>query len=424
MYTCCHRSICGNKYTYTLYLWLIGLKNLTYIIQFNMKKLVLLGLLVLLLNNFSQAQSAKNIHDKAIVVDTHCDILSNQIKSGIDIGKRQKTGNFDLERAKIGGLDVQVFSVWSDARGNYSSAKHEIDSLFSLIKRYPNKIALVKTDIELQKVVSQHKMAAMIGVEGGHMIENSLDYIDSLAKCGMCYLTLTWNNSTSWASSSADEVSGKVKPENAGLTDFGKQVVQRLNKLGVMVDLSHVGEKTFYDAIAVSTKPVIASHSAVYNLNPVPRNLKDDQIKAIAKSKGVIFVNFYSGFIDSTFNVKQKAFLSKYSNELEQLKAKIGNRSDAIDTLIAKHKEETEIMRPSLSVLIKHIDYIVKLVGVDYVGLGADFDGAESFPKGFNGVADYPKITSALLKKGYPVKDINKILGGNFIRVLKENKEN
>lgn len=391
-------------------------------IQLIMKRLVLFGLLPVLWCSFSLAQSLKNIHNNAIVIDTHCDILSNQIKLGIDIGKRQKTGNFDLERAKIGGLDVQVFSVWSDANGNYAWANREIDSLNSLIKRYSHKISLVKTASELQHAVNQHKMAAMIGVEGGHMIDNRLDYIDSLVKRGMCYLTLTWNNSTAWASSAADETSGKVKPENAGLTDFGKQVVQRLNQLGVMVDLSHVGEKTFYDVISISRKPVIASHSAVYNLNPVSRNLKDEQIKAIAKTGGVIFVNFYSGFIDSAFNTKLKAFLTKYNSELEHLKAKIENRSDAIDTLIAKHKKEVETIRPALSVLINHIDYIVKLVGADYVGLGADFDGAESFPKGINSVADYPKITSALFKRGYSVKDIDKILGGNFIRVLKANK--
>ncbi|WP_443939242.1 dipeptidase [Pedobacter sp. MW01-1-1] len=366
-------------------------------------------------------QKAQDIHDKAIVIDTHGDILFNLIKSGIDIGQEQTKGNFDLVRAKQGGLDVQFFSIWCDETGGYAQANREIDSLYSLIKRYPNKIQLVKNATELQQVVKSKKMAAMIGVEGGHMIENRLDYIDSLAKRGMKYLTLTWNNSPSWASSAADESAGKIKSENAGLNAFGKQVVQRLNELNVLVDLSHVGERTFYDAIATSNKPIIVSHSCAYRLNPVPRNLKDEQIKAVAKNGGVICINFYSGFLDSTFDTKQKVFLNKYAEELKDLSAKLG-RSTAIDTLLAKYPDEADLTRPPIDLLVTHINHIVKLIGVDYVGLGADFDGAESFPLGINSVADYPKITAALLKNGYSEKDIDKIVGGNVIRVLKGSK--
>ncbi|RZJ81152.1 MAG: membrane dipeptidase, partial [Flavobacterium sp.] len=222
---------------------------------------ILLTLVFSALSFYAGAQNnATKIHQNAIVVDTHGDILFNQIKSGIDIGKLQQTGNFDLVRAKQGGLDVQVFSIWCDHLGGYPIANQQIDSLYSLIKRYPSKIALVRNATELQQAVAEKKLAAMIGVEGGHMIENNLHYLDKLAKRGMIYLTLTWNNSTPWASSAAEESSGKVKGENAGLNAFGKKVVARLNKLGVMVDLSHVGEKTFFDAIALSTKPVLVSH--------------------------------------------------------------------------------------------------------------------------------------------------------------------
>lgn len=361
------------------------------------------------------------IHQQAIVVDTHGDILFNQIKSGIDIGQLQQTGNFDLVRAKQGGLDVQVFSIWCDETGGFALANREIDSLYSLIKRYPNRIGLVRNEKELKQAVKAGKLAAMIGVEGGHMIENNLDYLDQLAKRGMAYLTLTWNNSTSWASSAADETSGKVKPENAGLNDFGKRVVARLNELGVLVDLSHVGERTFFDAIQASKKPVLVSHSCVYRLNPVPRNLKDEQIKAIGKNGGLISINFYSGFLDSTYSAKQKAFLTKHDLELADLSKKYG-RSDAIDTLMNLYPADAEATRAPLSLVIDHIDHIVKLIGVDHVGLGADFDGAESFPKGMNSVADFPKVTDELLKRGYLQKDIEKILGGNFLRVLKANK--
>lgn len=385
-----------------------------------MRLLIFAYFILLGTSTYSQNNGVK-IHQDAIVVDTHGDILFNQIRSGIDIGKLQQTGNFDLVRAKQGGLDVQVFSIWCDHLGGYPIANQQIDSLYSLIKRYPSKITLVTNASELSKAVTDKKLAAMIGVEGGHMIENNLQYLDKLAKRGMIYLTLTWNNSTPWASSAAEETSGKVRRENAGLNQFGKKVVARLNKLGVMVDLSHVGEKTFFDAITISKKPVLVSHSSVYALNPVPRNLKDEQIKAVGKNGGLISLNFYSGFLDSTYNTRQKAFFAKYADELKQLSSKHG-RSNAIDTLIALHPKDADATRPSIELLIDHIDYIVKLIGVDHVGLGADFDGAESFPLGINSIADYPKITSALLKRGYNEPDIKKILGENFVRVLKANR--
>ncbi len=367
------------------------------------------------------AQSYKNIHNQAILVDTHGDILFNQIKSGIDIGKLQATGNFDLVRAKQGGLDVQVFSIWCDEKGGYAVANQEIDSLYSLIKRYPNKIVLVKSAGDLEKAVKEKKLAAMVGVEGGHMIENSLEKLENLAKRGMIYLTLTWNNSTPWASSAAEETSGKVKKENAGLNGFGKQVVRKLNELGVLVDLSHVGVRTFFDAIKETKKPVLVSHSCVYAINPVPRNLNDEQIKAVGKNGGLICLNFYAGFLDSTFSAKQKLFFAKYDAELTTLSAKYG-RSNGIDTLIALHPADAEATKPSIEKLIDHVDYIVKMIGVDHVGFGADFDGAESFPLGMNSVADYPKITAALIKRGYKPAEITKILGGNFLRVLKTNR--
>lgn len=385
-----------------------------------MKKFIDIILLLFVTLNVN-AQTTAKIHDKAIVVDTHGDILFNQIKLGIDIGKLQSTGNFDLVRAKQGGLDVQVFSIWCDENGGFAIANQQIDSLYSLIKRYPAKITLVRNADELQKAVAANKMAAMIGVEGGHMIENSLEKLEDLAKRGMIYLTLTWNNSTPWSSSAAEETSGNVKPEKAGLNDFGKKVINKLNDLGVMVDLSHVGVKTFFDAIKESKKPILVSHSCVYKLNPVPRNLNDDQIKAVGKNGGLISINFYAGFLDSTYSAKQKVFLAKYNDELKALTNRYG-RSNAIDTLIAKHPSEAEATKPSIDLIVDHIDYIVKMIGIDHVGLGADFDGAEAFPKGINSVADYPKVTAALIKRGYKSADIDKILGGNFLRVLKANK--
>lgn len=365
------------------------------------------------------AQTANEIHRKAIMVDTHGDILYNQIQSGIDVGKLQSSGNFDLVRAKQGGLDVQVFSIWCDEKGGFDLANRQIDSLYSLIKRYPDKIALASNAQEIENAVKQNKLAALIGVEGGHMIESDLSKLEALAKRGMIYLTLTWNNSTPWASSAAEESKGKV--EKPGLNDFGKSVVKKLNDLGVLVDLSHVGEQTFYDAIKASKKPILVSHSCVQSINPIPRNLKDDQIKAVGKNGGVISLNFYSGFLDSTYSKKQQGFLAKYKDELKALSDKYG-RSKAIDTLISLHKVEADEIRPSAEKVVDHIDHIVKLIGIDHVGIGADFDGAESFPQGIDSVADFPKVTVALLKRGYSEADIYKILGGNFVRLLKANK--
>ncbi|RYU92536.1 membrane dipeptidase [Mucilaginibacter terrigena] len=388
-----------------------------------MKKILLPLFLISALS--ASAQNVEQVHQRAILIDTHNDALSNQLITKVDLGKLQTTGNFDLPRAKQGGLDVQVFSVWcGDQYGNgtaYNFANREIDSLYALIKRYPQKIQLVRTAADLQKTVKQNKLAAMIGVEGGHMIEDRLDYIDSLHKRGMAYLTLTWNNSTSWATSARDEVLHGDTLKHKGLTEFGKQVVKKLNNLGVIIDLSHPGEQTFNDVMAITTKPVIASHSCVYTLDPHRRNLKDYQLKAIAKNGGVVFLNFYSGFVDSAYNDRHEAYLVKHKAELDSL-IKIYNDYDlASIRLNVINKTEADQFRPPLRMLIKHLDYMVKLIGADHVGIGSDFDGAESYPLGLDSVTDYPKITAELLKLNYSEKDIDKILGGNFIRVLKAN---
>lgn len=373
----------------------------------------------------ASAQDVRKIHQKAILVDTHNDVISNELITKFDLGKLQKEGNFDLVRAKQAGLDAQVFSIWcGDQYGNgtaYAFANREIDSLDALIKRNPDKITLVRNTKELKAAVKHQKLAAMIGVEGGHMIEDRLDYIDSLHKRGMAYLTLTWNNSTSWASSARDETLHPERLKQLGLTELGKQVVKKLNDLGVMIDLSHPGERTFYDVMATTTKPVIASHSCAYALAPHRRNLKDDQLRAIAKNGGVVFVNFYSGFVDTAYEAKHEKFMAKYKPQFDSLRVIYKDYDLASIRLNAIYKTEADLLRPPLSMLIKHIDYMVKLMGADHVGIGSDFDGAESYPLGLDSVNDYYKITDELVKLHYSEKDIDKILGGNFIRVLKAN---
>ncbi len=393
-----------------------------------MRKKLFRFLMVCLIPASLFAQSYQAIHEKAIVADTHNDVLSTITMNGLNV-ENDLTGkaHSDLARFKKGGVDIQMFSIFCDDRYgkgrafNYANA--EIDSLYAIAKRNPDKMEMVATPAQLEHALKSHKLAAMMGVEGGHMIEDNLDYLDSLFKRGVRYMTLTWNNSTSWATSAADESKKTFTVTPYGLTELGKQIVRRMNELGMMVDISHVGEKTFWDAINTTTKPVIASHSSVYAICPVPRNLKDDQIKAVAKNGGVIDVNFFSGFIDSNYFRKRDVFFSKHKKELDSLNALKLPDYEVSEYMSKKFPDELNAIRPPLSLLIDHIDYIVKLVGADYVGLGSDFDGIDSAPLGLEGVQDFPKITEALLKRGYSTKDIYKILGGNFLRVFKANSK-
>jgi membrane dipeptidase len=371
---------------------------------------------------------SKKIHDAAIVVDTHNDVLSNVTLKGLNI-ETDLTGKActDLGRLQQAGVKVQIFSIFCDDRYGkgtaYKYANREIDSLYAIAGRNPDKMRIVYNLAELLAAVKAHRLAAMMGVEGGHMMEDDTAKLDSFYQRGVRYLTLTWNNSTSWASSALDETQQNPLGRPYGLSPYGKQVVRHMNRLGMIVDLSHAGEKSFYDAIAVSAKPVICSHSSVYALCPVFRNLKDEQIRAIAKNGGVIQVNFYSGFIDSNYSKRLTAFMGQHKRQYDSL-TNVKTPYYAIMDFFAKaYPEEAQSLRPSLSKLVDHIDYIVKLVGLDYVGLGSDFDGSESTPLGLDGVQDYPKITEELVRRGYSKEAIDKILGGNFLRVFKANQD-
>jgi len=373
----------------------------------------------------ASAQDYKKIHEDAILVDTHNDIITASFERGysFDQDLRGKT-NSDLKRMKEGGVDVQVFSIWCDGeqKNPYAYANRQIDTLYAWVARNPTKMMIVKTPGELMQAVKEHKLASMMGMEGGHMMEDKISNLDALFKRGVRYMTLTWNNPTSWATSAMAETHDTMlHGQKKGLNDFGKQIVKHMNQLGMLVDLSHVGEKTFWDAINITSKPVLVSHSCVYSLCPAPRNLKDDQIKAVGKNNGVIQLNFYSGFVDSTYEGKKKLFTEEHKKERDSMIAKGASTYYTDDYLYIKYKAEVQNMRPPLSKLIDHLDYIVKLIGVDHVGLGADFDGCESTPLGLDGVEDYPNITKALVERGYTKTDIDKILGGNFIRVFTAN---
>ncbi len=385
-------------------------------------------LLVILVPCTIYAQDYQKVHNKAIVADSHNDLLTACMEKKVSMDNDLKgRTHSDLKRFKEGGMDVQIFSVWCDGNqpNPYAWANQEMDTLDAVIKRNPDKITIVRNSKELQQSVKDKKLAAMFGVEGGHMIEDNIDNLDRLYARGTRYLTLTWNNSTAWATSAMLETTKKDSLAGAhkGLTDFGKQIVKRMNELGMMVDVSHVGEQTFWDVINTSTKPIIASHSNAYALCPVFRNLKDEQILAIGKNGGVIDLNFYAGFVDSSFMGKEKKFVLLHAAELDSLIKAGVQRDYALTIITEKYASEVQSNKPTLGMLLYHLDYIVKLIGVDHVGLGSDFDGISVAPQQLDDVTSYPIITKALLERGYSKKEVTKILGGNLLRVLKANEK-
>lgn len=360
------------------------------------------------------AQEASPLHRDALVFDTHNDVISESIMSGKDIGQHIRTGHTDLPRMKAGGVDVQVFSVWCGEKYGkgtaFAYANKQIDGLMSLIDNYPQAIALATDSTSIRQITAQGKIAAVIGVEGGHMIEGRLDYLDSLYHRGVRYLTLTWNNSLDWATSATDEMRNPEKLGHKGLNDFGRQVIRRMNELGMMVDLSHVGRQTFFDALETTAKPVLVSHSNAYAVMAHPRNLQDDQIRAVAENGGVICLNFYSGFLDPAHYRKINRLYDQYVGDTVER---------STDAKFARLPAEAkEALRPPLSILFDHIDHMVQVAGVDHVGIGSDFDGISSTPRGLDDCSDFPKITEGLLQRGYAESDIRKILGGNVLRLM------
>ncbi len=379
---------------------------------------------------FFAARDYRQLHFNAIVADTHNDVLQRAM-NGEDLSVRTAKEHSDLVRMKEGGLDIEIFSIWAPPDKiphSYEYANTLIDSLESLVRRNPDKVGMAYNSEQIHTLVQNGKLAALMGMEGAHPIEDSLvDEAEELKELehfyqrGIRYITLTWNNSVSWASSAKDETDTAKQISFKGLTPFGEKIVRRMNELGIMVDVSHIGEKTFSDVMRVTSQPVIASHSSVYNICPHRRNLKDEQIRAIAKKGGVIFINFYSGFLDSTYFKKENVLRKKQQAEMDSLKEHTGEHwTEHEQEMSTKHTQEMDAIRPPLSLLIDHIDYVAKLVGVDYVGIGSDFDGVGSLPKEMDDITFLPNITRELLHRGYAERDIKKILGENFLRVFKE----
>jgi membrane dipeptidase len=370
---------------------------------------------------------ARSIQNSAIVVDTHADTPQRFLDENFDIGSTDANdiGHISLDKARRGNLGAEFFSIWVEPESNQGHyARHTfdlIDSVYEQAAHHPDRMMMAFSVADIERAHKEHKLAALMGIEGGHSIENDIHLLRDYYRLGVRYMTLSWSNTNEWADSSGDINDPKVQHHN-GLTDFGKQAVLEMNRLGMMVDISHVADKTFWDVIATTKAPVIASHSSARALTDAPRNMTDDMLRAVAKNGGVVDVNFYSGFVDEEYR-KQSEAISKQTAEavkayVEKQRAE-GKSVPYTDIDRIEREWNAKIPRPPLKSLIDHIDHIAKVAGIDHVGLGSDFDGvAGATPAGIDSAADLPKITQGLLDRGYSGEDIKKILGGNVLRVF------
>ncbi|HEX3662524.1 MAG TPA: dipeptidase [Acidobacteriaceae bacterium] len=381
----------------------------------------------------STVASAAAVHRSAIVVDTHADTSQRMLDEHYDLRQPLDGGALNFASAQAGNLGAEFFAIWAQPtlyKGQYARRTLELmDAVRQEALAHPDQMMMAYAPEDILKAHREHKLAALMGIEGGHSIEDSLGLLRDYYRLGARYMTLTWSNSNDWADSSGDEDDPKVKHTQDGLTDFGKDVVYEMNRLGMMVDISHVSDKTFYRTIITSRAPVFASHSAARALCASPRNLTDDMLRAVARSGGptsqggVVMVNFYSGFISDAW---RNAWKEQTPERQAAENAQIAQWKDAGRTITyamtdALDKQwAAKIPRPPLSMLIDHIDHIAKVAGIDHVGLGSDFDGIPSSVEGIDSAADLPKITAALMARGYSGEDCRKILGLNFLRFFTE----
>ncbi len=371
---------------------------------------------------------AQEVHDSAIVIDTHADTTQRLVDENYDLADPLNGGQLNLESAKKGNLGAEFFSIWVEPelyKGHDARRTLElIDAVYRQAAKHPGKMEMAFTAADIEKAHRDHKLAALMGIEGGHSIENSLGLLRDYYRLGVRYMTLTWSNSLDWANSSGDEGKPGVPHNPDGLTPFGKEVVLEMNRLGMMVDISHVADDTFWAAIKTTKAPLIASHSAARAISNAPRNMTDDMLRAVAKNGGVVQVNYYSSFISQAYrdaSIAQEPVVKKATEELKAKYAAEGKQVTYGDLEKLQRSYADKIPRPPFSALIDNIDHIAKVAGVDHVGLGSDFDGVSGqLPAGMDSAADLPKVTEALLARGYSREDCHKILGGNLLRVMRE----
>ena len=380
-------------------------------------------LLLLIMPSTAATQSvsdeAKKLQSSSIVIDTHDDTTQRLLDPKFDLSVRHNDGNIDIPRMKEGGLSAIFFSIWISSKimGPEAVKKSldQIDAVRELVRKNPNDLILATSAADIREAKQQHKIAVLMGVEGGHMMGNDLSVLRTFAALGVRYMTLTHMDNNEWADSSTD------KPAHNGLTDFGKDVIREMNRLGIIVDISHVSDKTFADAIAASKAPVFASHSSCRALCVAPRNMTDDMVRDLAKNGGVIQINYHVGFISQEFRDFEKAHPEAEKEITDEVKKRCGDneacRFTTGDQVVRDFMQAGKLPKVDWTVIVDHIDHAVKIGGADHVGLGSDFDGAV-MPLGMQDVTHIPQITDALLKKGYSESDIRKILGENTLRVL------
>ena len=376
---------------------------------------------------------ADRLHRQSIVIDTHNDITSPLLDDGFDLAMRGDDPNgkikthTDLKRMKAGGLGAEFFAVYvgkefvnkkpSEGGGAARRALDVIDVVKEQIRRHPEALEAASTAADIRRIVRSGRIAALMGIEGGHAIEDSLAALRMFYKLGVRYMTLTHTNTNDWADSEGDINNSSVQHHN-GLTDRGREIVREMNRIGMMVDISHVADKTFFDVIATTRAPVIASHSSARAIANHPRNMSDDMLRAVAKNGGVVMVNFYDGFLDP-----RKAELALRERKLEdELKQKYPNDPKRAQEEIQAWRKANDPGKTPLSVLMDHIDHIVKVAGVDHVGIGSDFDGVPltGLPEGMEDISKLPTLTYELMKRGYSDANIKKILGENLLRVMSQ----
>jgi membrane dipeptidase len=381
------------------------------------------SLLVMGLAADSVSEKARKLHFASIVMDTHDDTTQRLLDPKFDLGERHTDGSIDIPRMKEGGLTGIFFSIWIPSKITgpeaVKRAKTQIEVIQTQVRKNSKEIVLATTADEVRAAKKQGKIAALMGVEGGHMIGNDLANLREFAASGVRYMTLTHYGNDEWADSSTD------KPVHNGLTDFGKDVVREMNKLGVIVDISHVSDKTFYDALEVSKSPMFASHSSCRAICDAPRNMTDQMIKDLAAKGGVIQINYHVGFLSQEFRDAERKDPSVNEAIAKEIKTRCPDDNDEAcqliqgDKLTREYVADGKLPRVEWTKIVEHIDHAVKLAGADHVGLGSDFDGA-NMPYGMEDATMLPKITEALLQRGYSESDVRKILGENTLRVMSE----
>jgi len=369
----------------------------------------------------SLSPQAIALHARSIVIDTHCDTTQRLLGNHFNFGARQSDGHMDLPRLRKGGVSGVFLAIW--VRGNITGqvavdrALEQIELVTRQVAKYPSELVLARSAAEIREAHAIGKIALLMGVEGGHMIADDLDVLCTYAKLGVRYMTLTHMLNNNWADSSTD------KPAHNGLTEFGKQVILELNHLGLMVDVSHASNKTFYDVLDIAEAPPIATHSCCRALCDSPRNMTDEMIRALAAKGGVMQINFHVSFLSQQFRDAEKA-QPELNKEIdarinERCGDDLSERLVVADQMVREFVAAGKLPRVEWTKIVEHIDHVVSIAGIDHVGLGSDFDGAD-MPYGMDDASHFPRITDGLLKKGYSESDVQKVLGGNTLRLMED----